>query len=81
MRKRCGPTPSSRTGRSAAASSIRPGSLTEDQKLPYGEVHGAVTPPQIQATPVNSNALPYTLVSVSAPKGATYQVGDSLLSW
>jgi len=56
------------------------GFLTEDQKLPYGKVHGAVTPPQIQATPLNTNALPYTLVSVSAPKGATYQVGDSLLS-
>jgi hypothetical protein len=56
------------------------GFLTEGQKLPYGKVHGSTTPPQIQATPVNSNALPYTLVSVSAPKGATYQVGDSLLS-
>ena len=56
------------------------GFLTEGQKLPYGKVHGTVTPPQIQATPVNSNALPYTLVAVSAPKGATYQVGDSLLS-
>jgi LysM repeat protein len=56
------------------------GFLTEGQKLPYGKVHGSVTPPQIQATPVNSNALPYTLVAVSAPKGATYQVGDSLLS-
>ena len=56
------------------------GFLSERQKLPYGKVHGSVTPPQIQATPVNSNALPYTLVSVSAPKGATYQVGDSLLS-
>ena len=39
-----------------------------------------MTPPQIQATPRNTNALPYTLVSISAPKGATYQVGDSLLS-
>jgi hypothetical protein len=56
------------------------GFLTEGQKLPYGKVHGTVTPPQIRATPINSNALPYTLVSVSAPKGATYQVGDSLLS-
>jgi LysM repeat protein len=56
------------------------GFLSEGQKLPYGKVHGSVTPPQIRATPVNSNALPYTLVSVSAPKGATYQVGDSLLS-
>ena len=56
------------------------GFLTEEQKLPYGQVHGAVTPPQIEATPSNTNALPYTLVAVSAPKGATYQVGDSLLS-
>jgi LysM repeat protein len=56
------------------------GFLTEEQRLPYGKVHGAVTPPQIQATPVNTNALPYTLVAVSAPKGASYQVGDSLLS-
>jgi hypothetical protein len=56
------------------------GFLTEEQKLPFGKVHGIVTPPQIRATPFNSNALPYTLVSVSAPKGATYQVGDSLLA-
>jgi LysM repeat protein len=56
------------------------GFLTEGQKLPYGKVHGTVTPPQIRATPHNNNALPYTVVSVSAPKGATYEVGDSLLS-
>jgi LysM repeat protein len=56
------------------------GFLTEKQKLPYGKVHGIVTPPQIRATPFNSNALPFTLVSVSAPKGAAYQVGDSLLA-
>jgi hypothetical protein len=56
------------------------GFLTEDQKLPFGKVHGSVTPPQIQASVVNSNALPFTRVSVSAPKGATYQVGDSLLA-
>ena len=56
------------------------GFLTENQKLPFGRVHGTVTPPQIQATPYHNNALPYATVSVSAPKGATYQVGDSLLS-
>jgi hypothetical protein len=56
------------------------GFLTEGQKLPFGKVHGTVTPPQIPATPFNSNALPYTAVAVSAPRGATYQVGDSLLS-
>jgi len=56
------------------------GFLTEGQKLPFGKVHGTVMPPQIPATPSNNNALPYTTVSVSAPRGATYQVGDSLLS-
>jgi hypothetical protein len=56
------------------------GFLTENQKLPFGKVHGNVTPPQIAASPSNSNAQPYTQVSVSAPKGATYQVGDSLLA-
>jgi hypothetical protein len=56
------------------------GFLTENEKLPFGKVHGNVTPPQIQASPSNSNAQPYTRVSLSAPKGATYQVGDSLLS-
>jgi nucleoid-associated protein YgaU len=56
------------------------GFLTEGQKLPFGKVLGTVTPPQIRATPYNNNALPYATVSVSAPKGATYQVGDSLLA-
>jgi hypothetical protein len=27
----------------------------------------------------NTNAMPYTIIAVSAPKGATYQVGDTLL--
>jgi LysM repeat protein len=56
------------------------GFLTEGQKLPFGKVHGTTAPPQIQATPSNNNALPYASVSVSAPKGASYQVGDSLLA-
>jgi LysM repeat protein len=56
------------------------GFLTEGQKLPFGKVHGTVTPPQIQATSHNTNALPFAMVSLSAPKGATYHVGDSLLS-
>ena len=56
------------------------GFLTEGQKLPFGKVHGTVTPPQIRATPYNNNALPYATVTVSAPRGATYQVGDSLLA-
>jgi hypothetical protein len=55
------------------------GFLSENQKLPFGKMLGPVTPPQIRAVAQNSNALPYATVAVSAPKGATYQVGDSLL--
>jgi hypothetical protein len=55
------------------------GFLTEKQKLPFGKMLGPVTPPQIRAMARNTNAMPYAIVAVSAPKGATYQVGDSLL--
>jgi hypothetical protein len=55
------------------------GFLSENQKLPFGKMLGPVTPPQIHARAPNANALPYATVAVSAPKGATYQVGDSLL--
>jgi LysM domain-containing protein len=55
------------------------GFLSENQKLPFGKMLGPVTPPQIRAVARNANALPYATVAVSAPKGATYQVGDSLL--
>jgi hypothetical protein len=55
------------------------GFLTENQKLPFGKMLGPVTPPQIRALTRNTNAMPYAIVAVSAPKGATYQVGDSLL--
>ncbi|MBA3893263.1 MAG: LysM peptidoglycan-binding domain-containing protein [Gemmatimonadales bacterium] len=55
------------------------GFLTEKQKLPFGRVLGPVTPPQIRALARNTNAMPYATVAVAAPKGATYQVGDTLL--
>jgi LysM repeat protein len=55
------------------------GFLTENEKLPWGKVLGPVTPPQIRAMARNTNAMPYTIIAVSAPKGATYQVGDTLL--
>jgi hypothetical protein len=55
------------------------GFLTENQKLPLGKVLGPVTPPQIRAMARNTNAMPYAIIAVSAPKGASYQVGDSLL--
>jgi hypothetical protein len=55
------------------------GFLTENQRLPYGKVLGPVTPHQIKATGGQANALPYTTIAVAAPRGATYEVGDSLL--
>jgi hypothetical protein len=55
------------------------GFLTENQRLPYGRVLGPVTPSQIKATSTRANALPYSVVALEAPRGATYEVGDSLL--
>jgi LysM domain len=55
------------------------GFLTENEKLPFGVVLGPVTPPQIRAKPENMNALPYAVLGVEAPRGATYQIGDTLL--
>jgi LysM repeat protein len=55
------------------------GFLTENQRLPYGRVLGPVTPSQIRATSKRANALPYAIIAIEAPGGATYEVGDSLL--
>jgi hypothetical protein len=55
------------------------GFMTENQRLPFGRVLGPVTPQQIKATNNRANALPYTMIVVSAPRGASYEVGDSLL--
>jgi hypothetical protein len=55
------------------------GFLTENQHLPYGQLLGPVTPQQIKATSSAANALPYSTVAVAAPRGASYEVGDSLL--
>ncbi len=55
------------------------GFLSEGEELPYGKVLGMVTPPQIQAMARNVSALPYHLVSVAAPRGGSYRVGDTLL--
>jgi hypothetical protein len=55
------------------------GFLTENQRLPYGRVLGPVTPQQIKAVNSRANALPFTTIAIEAPKGATYEVGDSLL--
>ena len=55
------------------------GFLTENQRLPYGRVLGPVTPQQIKASNSGANALPYTTVALAAPRGASYEVGDTLL--
>ena len=55
------------------------GFLTENQRLPYGRVLGPVTPQQIKAVNSRANAMPFTTISLEAPGGATYQIGDSLL--
>jgi hypothetical protein len=55
------------------------GFLTEGGDLPFGKVVGPVTPQQIRSGGGNANALPYSLIAVEAPRGATYQIGDSLL--
>jgi LysM repeat protein len=55
------------------------GFLTENQRLPYGRVIGPITPQQIKAVNSRANALPFTYISLEAPDGATYQVGDSVL--
>jgi hypothetical protein len=55
------------------------GFMTENQRLPYGKVIGPVTPQQIKAVNSRANALPFTMIALEAPNGATYSVGDSLL--
>ena len=55
------------------------GFLTEGDKLPFGKVLGMVTPPQIRAEARNVSALPYSMMSLRAPRGAGYRVGDTLL--
>ena len=55
------------------------GFLTENQKLPFGKMLGPVIPEQTSASSEAKDALPYALVAVEAPRGATYQIGDTLL--
>ena len=54
------------------------GFLTENQHLPWAKIVGPVTPSQIGSSVVN-DAMPYRTIAVEAPRGATYQIGDTLL--
>jgi LysM domain-containing protein len=55
------------------------GFLTENQDLPFGTMLGPVTPQQIRANSVNANAMPFSTIAIEAPRGVTYQIGDTLL--
>jgi LysM repeat protein len=55
------------------------GFLTENEKLPFGTMLGPVVPSQIRGNSANASALPNSVIAVEAPRGATYQIGDTLL--
>jgi hypothetical protein len=55
------------------------GFLTEGEKLPFGRVVGRVAPPMISSIRNYGVAKLYTELAVSPPKGATYEIGDSLM--
>ncbi|MGH7498965.1 MAG: LysM peptidoglycan-binding domain-containing protein, partial [Gemmatimonadales bacterium] len=55
------------------------GFLTEKQDLPWAKVIGPVSPSQIGATSVVNDAMPFVTIAIQAPRGATYQIGDTLL--
>ncbi|HEU4829903.1 MAG TPA: LysM peptidoglycan-binding domain-containing protein [Gemmatimonadales bacterium] len=55
------------------------GFLTEGRDLPYGKLLGRVTPSQVSAVSVRETATLYTDVLIEAPRGTSYETGDSLL--
>jgi hypothetical protein len=55
------------------------GFLTENQKLSYGEVLGDVEPPMVANLQPPTTASQFSRIGIIPPKGATYQIGDSLM--
>jgi len=55
------------------------GFLTENQKLSYGEVMGDVEPPMVANLQSPTTANQFARIGIIPPKGAAYQVGDSLM--
>jgi len=55
------------------------GFLTENRKLAYGNVLGTVTPEEVATLAPPTTALQFAKIGIVPPKGAAYQVGDSLL--
>ena len=70
--------PKRTTVRFGASEFYSSGFLTENQHLPWAKVIGPVTPSQIGSSVVN-DAMPYSTIAIEAPRGATYQIGDTLL--
>lgn len=54
--------------------------FTEGADLPYGVIAGRVTPPDIKSLRNADAAKLYTELAVRPPNGATYEVGDSILT-
>ncbi len=55
------------------------GFLTEQERLPWADVEGAVDRPRLRNLRGSSAAQLLEEIRLVAPRGATYQVGDSLL--
>lgn len=55
------------------------GFLTEGRDLAYGRLLGRVSPTQVSAVSVRETATLYTDVLLRAPRGTTYETGDSVL--
>lgn len=55
------------------------GFLTEGERLPFGELLGPVTPPQIRSISDRGTITLHSVIAVRAPEGATYAPGDSLV--
>lgn len=55
------------------------GFLTEGRLLPFGQVLGPVSPPQVRSNGAGGLALTGTLIAIRPPAGASYQVGDTVV--
>ena len=55
------------------------GFLTEGRELPYGKLLGRVTPTQVSAVSVRETATLYTDVLLEAPRGSSYETGDTVM--
>ena len=74
------PTPISPTAPLRRSEFYSSGFLTENQKLPFGKVLGPVTPAADPRRAASTRTrCPTRSIAIEAPRGATYQIGDTLL--